>query len=172
MNGMTRLVGAVVACAFLGMGCGDSGESSSPAKTNAAGSAKVEKPAEKPVEKMAEVPPAAEAVVASTSSGPHDAAKGEAMYGQFCSSCHGPRGAGDGPVGLALNPKPARHNDGAYMNALSNDHLFKVVKEGGASVGKSALMAAWGGTLGDEDIWHIVAFVRTLAEPAYTGPKP
>ncbi len=108
----------------------------------------------------------------AASSGAHDPAAGEALYLQNCSTCHGVRGGGDGPVGAALDPKPARHDDGAYMNALSNEHLFQVIQQGGVSVGKSALMAPWGASLGDEQIWNIVAFVRTLAVPAYTGLKP
>jgi len=101
-----------------------------------------------------------------------DVAKGQASYQQLCASCHGPRGAGDGPAGQALQPKPAHHDDGAYMNALSNEHLFRVIKEGGAAVGKSPFMAPWGGALSDAQIWDVVAFVRTLAEPPYPGPKP
>jgi mono/diheme cytochrome c family protein len=58
------------------------------------------------------------------------------------------------------------------MNPLTNDHLFQVVKQGGASVGKSPLMTPWGGTLSDPQIWDVVAYVRTLAAPPYTGPKP
>ena len=53
------------------------------------------------------------------------------------------------------------------MNALSDEHIFKVIKEGGASVGKSPLMAPWGGTLNDAQIHDVVAFVRTLAVPPY-----
>ena len=58
------------------------------------------------------------------------------------------------------------------MNALSNDHLFKVIKEGGAAIGKSSMMAPWGGPLSDDQIQDVVAFLRTLATPAYTGPMP
>jgi mono/diheme cytochrome c family protein len=101
-----------------------------------------------------------------------DAKRGEQLYATYCASCHGPRGAGDGPAGAALEPKPARHSDGGYMNALSNEHLFKVVKLGGPAVGKSPLMAPWGGTLSDAQIWDLVAFVRSLAEPPYPGSLP
>lgn len=94
------------------------------------------------------------------------------LYQQNCATCHGVSGAGDGPVGVALNPKPARHDDGAYMNALSNEQLFQVIQQGGAAVGKSALMAPWGASFSNEQIWDLVAFVRTLAVPPYTGPKP
>ena len=101
-----------------------------------------------------------------------DPARGAATYQTLCASCHGPRGAGDGPAGQSLDPRPARHDDGAYMNALSNEYLFRVIKEGGAAVGKSPLMAPWGGALSDAQIWDVVAHVRTLAEPAYRGPQP
>ncbi|RIL00867.1 MAG: hypothetical protein DCC71_18340 [Proteobacteria bacterium] len=101
-----------------------------------------------------------------------DAARGAALYATNCASCHGPGGDGDGPASAALEPKPAKHSDGAYMNALSNEHLFKVIKEGGPAVGKSPLMAPWGGTLTDAQIWDLVAFTRSLAKPPYGGTVP
>ena len=101
-----------------------------------------------------------------------DPQQGDVLYVQYCSSCHGTRGAADGPVGQALVPKPARHNDGDYMNPLSNEHLFKVIKQGGMAVGKSPLMASWGPTLKDQQIWDLVAFIRTLADPPYSEPMP
>jgi mono/diheme cytochrome c family protein len=101
-----------------------------------------------------------------------DPARGKVHYQALCASCHGASGAGDGPAGLALDPRPASHADGGYMNALSNEHLFKVIKEGGAAVGKSPLMAPWGGALSDAQIRDVVAYVRSLAEPPYTGPQP
>ena len=70
-------------------------------------------------------------------------------------------------MAASLNPKPVRHSDGAYMNELSEEHLFKVIAQGGAAVGKSPLMAPWGGTLSDAQIWDLVAFIRTLADPPY-----
>jgi mono/diheme cytochrome c family protein len=96
-----------------------------------------------------------------------DPAKGAPLYATYCASCHGPKGCGDGPLSATLDPKPAKHCDGNLMNAQTNEFLFKVVKEGGASVGKSPLMAPWGGTLTDAQIHDVVAFVRTLADPPY-----
>jgi len=130
---------------------------------------------------VADVPAASEvAVAAGEASGGGAAAEidlaaggpGAELYARNCSSCHGPRGGGDGPVGKALVPQPAKFHDGEYMNALSNEHLLKVVTEGGASVGKSALMASWSGTMSKEEIRQVVAFVRSLAEPPYEGPMP
>ena len=101
-----------------------------------------------------------------------DAARGVTLYHSLCASCHGAKGAGDGPAGQSLNPRPAHHNDGNYMNALSNEHLFKVIKEGGPSVGKSPMMAPWGGALSDAQIRDVIAYIRTLADPPYKGPQP
>src|SRR5690606_13864298 len=103
---------------------------------------------------------------------PPDAAQGQQLYAQYCASCHGPEGAGDGPIAATLDPKPASHADGEYMNSLSNAHVFQVIKGGGPAVGKSPLMAPWGGTLSDDQIWDLVAFVRSLADPPYPGSVP
>ena len=92
---------------------------------------------------------------------------GKVDYQTLCASCHGPTGGGDGPVAQALDPKPAQHGDGAYMNALTDDYLFQVIKFGGTPVGKSAMMAPFGGSLSDQQIRNVVAFIRTLADPPY-----
>jgi mono/diheme cytochrome c family protein len=99
-----------------------------------------------------------------------NAGAGERHYVTLCASCHGARGDGQGPSAAGLNPKPALHADGGVMNPLSNEHLFRVIRDGGPAVGKSALMAPWGGALSDSQVWDVVAFVRTLAEPAYRCP--
>jgi mono/diheme cytochrome c family protein len=150
----------VLGLALVALGCGSEEPAPAPAAPPAA-SAPAPAPAPAP-----EPAPAPAAVAAA------DPARGAAHYQTLCASCHGPRGAGDGPAGQGLDPRPARHGDGAYMNALSNEHLFKVIKEGGAAVGKSPMMAPWGGALSDDQIRDVVAFVRSLAEPAYTGPQP
>jgi mono/diheme cytochrome c family protein len=120
----------------------------------------------------APAPPAAEAPAAPSPApapapapvaGQPDAARGKPHFETLCISCHGPRGDGDGPAGLALAPRPAHLGDRAFMADKSDDYLFGVIKNGGASVGKSPLMVAWGGTLTDAQIRDVVAYVRTLA---------
>ena len=88
--------------------------------------------------------------------------EGKKLYGQFCASCHGQSGKGDGPAATALNPKPRDHTDKAYMSKLADEDLLKVIKNGGASVGKSPLMPPWGASLKDDQIQDIIAYVRTL----------
>jgi mono/diheme cytochrome c family protein len=98
---------------------------------------------------------------------PGDPSAGALFYQFYCASCHGATGDADGPLAAGLDPKPAKHSDGNTMNPLTDAYLFKVIQEGGASVGKSPLMAPWGGSLRDDQIWDVVAYIRTLAEPPY-----
>ena len=91
-----------------------------------------------------------------------DAEQGKKLYGQFCASCHGQSGKGDGPAAAALNPKPRDHTNKEYMSKMPDDEMFKVIKNGGASVGKSPLMPPWGASLKDEQIRDVMAYVRSL----------
>lgn len=93
-----------------------------------------------------------------------DEKAGKKTYALLCASCHGNSGKGDGPAAATLPTKPADHTDGKRMKTLSNQFLFDIIKNGGASVGKSPLMPAWSGQLKDQDIWNLVAYIRELAE--------
>ena len=93
---------------------------------------------------------------------------GGKLYQTRCSPCHGPDGKAATPTAQALNPKPRDHTDGAYMNQLSDEHLAKVIKNGGPAVGKSPIMPAHT-DLNDQQIEDVIAFVRTLAVPPYSG---
>lgn len=97
-----------------------------------------------------------------------DAAAGEEIYAQYCALCHGEQGRGDGSLSANLDPKPRDHTNGAYMNALTDDHLLKVVSEGGGAAGLAPIMPAWQGILSEQQILDVIAFVRTLAVPPYT----
>lgn len=89
-----------------------------------------------------------------------DAAKGKETFQTTCAACHGAEGKGDGVAAAALDPKPRNLSDAAYVSTLSDEHLYKVISEGGASVGLSPMMAAWGGTLSEQDIWNVIAYLR------------
>jgi cytochrome c oxidase cbb3-type subunit III len=104
------------------------------------------------------------AVVLSTSliAQAADAEQGKKLYGQFCASCHGQSGKGDGAAAAALNPKPRDHTNKDYMSKMSDADMLSVIKNGGASIGKSPLMPPWGASLKDDQIQDIIAYIRTL----------
>lgn len=89
-----------------------------------------------------------------------DSAKGKESYNQICAMCHGETGKGDGVAAASLDPKPRDLSSGEYVLTLTDEHIFKVIKEGGESVGKSNLMPAWGAVLSDDKIWDVVAYLR------------
>ena len=101
-----------------------------------------------------------------------DSKAGKEKYLKLCAGCHGNSGKGDGPGAARLNPKPRDHTNGKYMNTLTDQYLFDVIKQGGKAVGLSELMPGWGRALSDKDIQDLVVYVRTLAVPAYKPPKP
>ncbi|MBI2881046.1 MAG: cytochrome c [Candidatus Tectomicrobia bacterium] len=94
-----------------------------------------------------------------------DVQAGKEKYLQFCASCHGAAGKGDGPAAAALNPKPRDHSDAKYMATLKDEEVFNIIKQGGVPLGKSPLMPPWGQALSDQDIRNVVGFIRTLAKP-------
>ncbi|MBK7537120.1 MAG: c-type cytochrome [Myxococcales bacterium] len=68
------------------------------------------------------------------------AAKAKEIFQQRCTPCHGPAGEGDGPASAGLNPKPRKFSDAEWQKSVNDDHLVKVIRYGGAAVGKSAAM--------------------------------
>ena len=90
-----------------------------------------------------------------------DPAKGAEVYKSYCATCHGDTGKGDGIAAAALDPKPRDLSNAEYVSGLTDEHIKKVVTEGGTSVGMSAAMPAWGGIIPEDDINNIIAHVRT-----------
>jgi cytochrome c6 len=99
------------------------------------------------------------------------AAEGQKLYTTYCSSCHGDKGRGDGAAGKALPIKPADHTDGKLMNSFSDEFLLNIIAKGGAAVGKSAFMPAWGGVLKESQIQDLITYMRSIASPQKASGK-
>ncbi len=80
------------------------------------------------------------------------------LYDQTCAMCHGPEGKGDGPTAQVLQPKPA--NLATVLKGKDAAYLTKLLKEGGAGVGKSPLMPAYKDILKDEQIRALIKYVK------------
>ena len=99
------------------------------------------------------------------------AAEGQKLYMTYCSSCHGDKGQGDGAAGKALPVKPVDHTDGKLMNSFSDEFLMSIISKGGAAVGKSSFMPAWGGVLKENQLQDLLAYLRSIANPPKTSGK-
>lgn len=100
-----------------------------------------------------------------------DAKAGKTKYDANCMGCHGASGKGDGPASAALPTKPQDHSNGKVMNALTDKYLFDIIKGGGKAMQKAAFMPAASKKLTDQDIWDMVAYIRSLAVPPYKPGK-
>lgn len=99
-----------------------------------------------------------------------DLSMGRQLYRSTCAACHGSAGDGRGPAGASLNPPPRDFTDRVGMSRLSNAHIFKTIKYGGAAVGKSPVMPAHS-QFSDGEINAIIAYVRTFARSGNKGAK-
>jgi mono/diheme cytochrome c family protein len=91
-------------------------------------------------------------------------AAGKKAYASDCANCHGEAGAGDGKSGAKLNPKPTNLTSADFHAAVTDQYIFWRIKTGAESYGgegKSKMKAA-GKSAKDEDIWALVAYVRSL----------
>ena len=85
-----------------------------------------------------------------------DTSAGANLFQTDCIACHGEHGHGDGPASPALNPPPA--NLVKLSQASADNFLFWKISTG---VDGTA-MPAWKGVLSEEQIWQVLAFIRTL----------
>jgi high-affinity iron transporter len=91
-----------------------------------------------------------------------DAAKGAQVFAQYCATCHGPTGLGDGPVGKTLNPPPRNFQEAKFKYGNTDQDHFDVITNGAASKGGSPLMAPWGKVIPEADRWALVKYVESL----------
>ncbi len=97
----------------------------------------------------------------------------KALYEHFCAACHGAQGRGDGPNAGFLPVPPARHADSAAMSLRTDDRLFDAVYGGGAVLGRSNRMPAFGWTLSRPEIRGLVRYIRALCRcegPTWSRP--
>ncbi len=87
---------------------------------------------------------------------PPDAQAGKTLYENFCLSCHGPLGKGDGPAASTLQPKPA--DLAALLQSEDDAYLATRISEGK----DGTAMAAWKNVLSEAQIQQIVVYLRAL----------
>lgn len=79
-------------------------------------------------------------------------AEGQQLFMQYCSTCHGPAGQGDGKAGAVLGGV-ANLTGGAYLD-LSEGHIFHVITHG------KGRMQAHASQISIDRRWKIVHYVK------------
>ena len=91
-----------------------------------------------------------------------DVLSGRVIYSTICIRCHGVEGKGDGQMKFA--PPVADLTSPAVQGKL-DARLFKSVHDGKSNTA----MGAWRESLTDDEIWDVLAYVRTLAPERADG---
>ena len=92
-------------------------------------------------------------------------ARGKHVYDTYCAVCHGPTGAGNGPV-VGPNKFPyAPAINGPTTVARSDGYLYAIVRVG------RGLMPAYD-RIPHEDRWAVVLYLRQLQRAAGAAPSP
>lgn len=99
-------------------------------------------------------------------------AKGERAFQKTCQACHGVQGKGGAPV-ADHNPAEGRHRfpimpprlsgEGATTPTRTDGYLYLTIRNG------AALMSGYSQALDNDEMWAIVAYMRTLDGAQYTG---
>ncbi len=86
---------------------------------------------------------------------------GQGTFMSLCTSCHGNEGKGNGMLADMLDVKPRDLSDVEFMTSVPDEHLFKVIKDGGASVGLTENMTPFNEQMSDEEIINVIAYLRS-----------
>lgn len=81
------------------------------------------------------------------------------LYDTYCAQCHGISRNGKGVNTVGLPVQPRDHSDTAAMSSLPRDQMVRAIREGGASVNKSALMPSWSSVFTDAQIEQMADYL-------------
>src|SRR5690606_37967011 len=94
-----------------------------------------------------------------------DPQRGEPLYAQHCSVCHGDTGLGDGPAGIGLEPPPANLRDVARLDRLS---LFDLYNTLGLGI-EGTDMPSFADQLDDRRPWDLAVDIAGCAAAPAQG---
>ena len=86
------------------------------------------------------------------------------VFARDCSSCHGTGGAGDGPAGVGLEPKPANFLKAETMEPSSPTGSYNTIRLGVPGTGMVSFAH-----LPDEQVWALAFYVKSLRHRSVAG---
>jgi mono/diheme cytochrome c family protein len=104
---------------------------------------------------------AARAVKNPVAATPASVAAGAAAYKKYCAFCHGVDAKGNGPL-APKDSNPPSLVDATWTHGSTDGEIFQMISAGG---GPTSKMIGFKGKMPDQDMWHIVNYLRSL------GPK-
>jgi cbb3-type cytochrome c oxidase subunit III len=87
-----------------------------------------------------------------------DTRRGRVIFKRACVACHGKDGTGRGVLAHLIHIAMIDLTVSENMKGMSDEELVKLIREG-----KGDYMPSWTGTLTDDEITDVAAYVRRLA---------
>jgi mono/diheme cytochrome c family protein len=91
-----------------------------------------------------------------------ESGKGAKRFQESCAYCHGDDGKGTTPISKAFTSPPPDFTDQAYLDSLTKLDVYIAILGGGDALGHSEFMPSWAEVLSEDDIWDLVAFIKSL----------
>lgn len=83
---------------------------------------------------------------------------GQAIYQKQCRLCHGATGRADTPVARKMNASDL--TDATWARGSTDGEIYVVIQEG---AGPDYKMKGFKDKISDQDAWHVVNYIRSLA---------
>ncbi|HSD83585.1 MAG TPA: c-type cytochrome, partial [Anaerolineae bacterium] len=93
---------------------------------------------------------------------------GRDLFDKNCAVCHGEQGRGNGPAAANLSIKPPDYGNG-HLDIHTDGDIFYWVQNG---ISQGSPMPAFKDKLTEDEIWHLVNYVRRLRNEAGSAPAP
>ena len=87
---------------------------------------------------------------------------GADLFNKNCAVCHGEQGRGNGPAAANLSIKPPDYGNG-HLDIHTDGDIFYWIQNG---ISQGSPMPAFKDKLTDDEIWHLVNYVRRLRNEA------
>ncbi len=93
-------------------------------------------------------------------------AQGKTIFTANCAVCHGAGGAGDGPGGASLNPKPANFHSPIHGKLPDGYWFWRVTKGGSVPPFNAAgsAMPPWETVLTPQQRWLVILYEHTFSQ--------
>ena len=89
---------------------------------------------------------------------PESLAAGKQVYTKYCGFCHGLDAKGEGPM-APKDTHPPNLTDATWTHGSTDGEIFTIIQDG---IGPKFDMKPNKGKIKEQDIWHVVNYVRSL----------
>ena len=96
--------------------------------------------------------------------------RGRRLFVERCATCHGPTGRGEGQNAFNLDPPPPDFSQSLVK--LTAADRRRIIEDGTAAVGRSALCPPRGRALAESDTEALLAYLDVLARPVTPTARP